>query len=64
LSPAQTATEEKTSEKESIVPARRATLPLANDAIPFKIPSAKNNNGGKLRCFFFFSKQHVFLIHL
>ena len=39
LSPAHTAIDEKTSEKESIVPARRATLPLAKDVIPFKIPS-------------------------
>ncbi len=41
LSPAQTAIEEKTSENESIAPAKRATLPLTIATIPFKMPSAR-----------------------
>jgi len=40
LSPAQTAIEEKTPVNESIVPAKRATLPLAKDTFPLRIPSA------------------------
>ncbi len=45
LSPAHTAIEKKTSEKESIVPAKRATLPLAREGIHLKIPIAKRMIG-------------------